>query len=164
MLPLTVGMLLTGLAGAIRRTRLRHRPQRPVRACRARRSKLPHRGRRRHEHQHPTIGGAIVATILGAHTGHDGLPAEYSWVMAFVALTVVAAIGAATCLLIPERRTARPVTTEPQPELEQLRTLSAPLLPLADCSRTPAEPPRRNTTPTSTCTIGSRHRYPKLER
>jgi MFS family permease len=47
------------------------------------------------------VGTAIVATVLAAHTGHDGLPAEQGWMVAFIALTVVAAIGAATCLLIP---------------------------------------------------------------
>jgi MFS family permease len=164
MLPLTVGMLLTGLAAAIGGLgfgiALSALSAHVVRAVPS-----SHTGAAAGMNTNIlTIGGAIVATILGAHTGHDGLPTEHSWVMAFVALTVVAAIGAATCLLIPERRTARPVMTEPQPELEQLRTLRAPLLPLADCSRTPAEPPRRNTTPTSTCAIGSRHRYPKLER
>jgi hypothetical protein len=47
------------------------------------------------------VGTAIVATILAAHTAHDGLPAEHGWVVAFIALAIVAAIGVATCLLIP---------------------------------------------------------------
>jgi hypothetical protein len=47
------------------------------------------------------VGTAIVATVLAAHAGRDGLPAQHGWVVAFIALTVVAAVGAVTCLLIP---------------------------------------------------------------
>jgi hypothetical protein len=50
------------------------------------------------------IGAAIVATILGSHAGPAGMPSEHGWVVAFVALALAAAAGAATCLLIPERR------------------------------------------------------------
>ena len=47
------------------------------------------------------VGTAIVATVLAAHAGRDGLPAQHGWVVAFIALTIVAAVGAVTCLLIP---------------------------------------------------------------
>jgi MFS family permease len=51
------------------------------------------------------IGAAIVATILGSHSGGSGVPSEHGWVVAFVVLAIAAAIGAATCLLIPEPET-----------------------------------------------------------
>ena len=50
------------------------------------------------------IGAAIVATVLGSHAGSAGVPSGHGWVVAFLALALAAAAGAATCLLIPERR------------------------------------------------------------
>jgi MFS family permease len=50
------------------------------------------------------IGAAIVATVLGSHTGASGVPSEHGWVVAFAALSVAAAASAATCLLIPAHR------------------------------------------------------------
>lgn len=51
-----------------------------------------------------TTGAAIVATVLGSHTCASGVPSEHGWVMALTDLSVAAAVGAATCLLIPGHR------------------------------------------------------------
>jgi MFS family permease len=48
------------------------------------------------------IGAAIVATVLGSHASASGVPSEHGWVVAFLVLAIASAIGAATCLLIPE--------------------------------------------------------------
>jgi MFS family permease len=61
------------------------------------------------------IGAAIVATVLGSHAGPAGVPNEHGWVVAFVVLAIAAAIGAATCLLIPERATNKEETSDPAP-------------------------------------------------
>lgn len=46
----------------------------------------------------------LVATTGLLSAGSAGVPSEHGWVVAFLALALAAAAGAATCLLIPERR------------------------------------------------------------
>jgi hypothetical protein len=53
-----------------------------------------------------TIGGAagaaVVSAILAANTATAGRPSAHGYTVAFLALMIAAAIGAAVCLLVPQ--------------------------------------------------------------
>jgi MFS family permease len=65
------------------------------------------------------LGFGIALSALSARTARDGLPAEHGWVVAFIALAIVAAIGVATCLLIPGSTPLRERSAQARREAEK---------------------------------------------